>query len=118
MSSSSQTAANTAAQNGFGIGTYWNKPAQGRKSQRKLSSKYSSLKPKNQKVKAQTRSPSPTSSYSSTHTVISPSRPVQQTQKSKEEENDDKDEKSIIKIMKSTMPKFSNEADWEMAAQG
>ena len=34
---------------------------------------------------------------------------------SKEEENDEKDEKSIVKLMKSTMPKFSNEADWEMA---
>jgi hypothetical protein len=34
---------------------------------------------------------------------------------SKEEENDAKDEKSIVKLMKSTLPKFSNEADWEMA---
>jgi hypothetical protein len=34
---------------------------------------------------------------------------------SKEEENDEKDEKSIVKLMKSTLPKFSNEADWEMA---
>ena len=113
MSSSSQTAAN----NGFGVGTYWNKPTQGRKSQRKLSSKYPSLKPKNQKAKAKTssRSPSPTSSHNLTRTVNTPSRQVQQTQQSKEEENDDKDEKSIVKIMKSTMPKFSNEADWEMA---
>jgi hypothetical protein len=108
MSSSSQTAAN----NGFGVGTYWNKPTQGRKSQRKLSSKYPSLKPKTQKVKVKTspRSPSPTSSHNSTRTVITPSRHM-----SKEEEKDDKDEKSIVKIMKSTMPKFSNEADWEMA---
>jgi hypothetical protein len=34
---------------------------------------------------------------------------------SKEEENDAKDEKAIVKLMKSTLPKFSNEADWEMA---
>ncbi len=34
---------------------------------------------------------------------------------SKEEENDIKDEKSIVKLMKSTLPKFSNEKDWEMA---
>jgi hypothetical protein len=36
-------------------------------------------------------------------------------QMSKEEENDAKDEKSIVKLMKSTLPKFSNEVDWEMA---
>ena len=35
--------------------------------------------------------------------------------KSRDEENDDKDEKAIVKLMKSTLPKFSNEADWEMA---
>ena len=117
MSSSKQTEASTAANNDFGVGTYWNKPTQGKKSQRKLSSKYPSLKPKKEKVKVKTpsRSPSPTSSHNSTRTVITPSRQVQQTQKSKEEENDEKDEKSIVKIMKSTMPKFSNEADWEMA---
>ena len=34
---------------------------------------------------------------------------------SQEEENDDKDEKSIVKLMKSTLPTFSNETDWEMA---
>jgi hypothetical protein len=35
--------------------------------------------------------------------------------KSKEEEDDAKGEKAFVKLMKSTMPKFSNEADWEMA---
>ncbi len=35
--------------------------------------------------------------------------------KSQDEENDEKDEKAIVKLMKSTLPKFSNEADWEMA---
>jgi hypothetical protein len=81
-----------------------------------LASKYLSLKPKTQKVKVKTppRSPSPTPSQNTTRQVITPSRQVQQTQKSKEEENDEKDEKSIVKIMKSTMPKFSNKADWEM----
>ena len=34
---------------------------------------------------------------------------------SAEEENDEKDEKSIVKLMNSTLPKFSNETDWEMA---
>jgi hypothetical protein len=34
---------------------------------------------------------------------------------SREEDNDEKDEKAIVKLMKGTLPKFSNEADWEMA---
>jgi hypothetical protein len=106
-----------AANNGFGDQTYWNRPTQGRQRQGTLSSKYLSLKPKTQKGRAKTssRTPSPTSFHNSRRAVISPSRQVQQTQKSKEEENDEKDEKSIVKIMKSTLPKFSNEADWEMA---
>jgi hypothetical protein len=101
--------------NGFGDQTYWNRPTQGR--QKKLPSKYPSLKPKPKGAKATTssRSPSPTPSHSSTRTVISPSRSGQQPPKSREEENDAKDEKSIVKLMKSTLPKFSNEADWEMA---
>jgi hypothetical protein len=82
-----------------------------------LSSKYLSLKPKFKAAKAKTpsRSPSPTSSQSSTSTAISPSHSGHQPPKSREEENDVKDEKSIVKLMKSTLPKFSNEADWEMA---
>jgi hypothetical protein len=32
-----------------------------------------------------------------------------------DEENDGKDEKAIVKLMKCTLPKFSSEADWEMA---
>ena len=123
--------------NGFGAQTYWNQPLQGR--QRKLSSKYSSLK---MKVNPSSRPPSPTLSQQSTRTLISPSRPVQNTQvqktqvqktqvqrtqvrktrnhvqltqKSDDEENDEKDENSFVKIMKSTLPQFSNEADWEMA---
>jgi hypothetical protein len=106
--------------NGFGDQTYWNRPSQGR--QMKLPSKYLSLEPTSKVAKAPTssRSPSPTLSQQSTRTVISPSRQVrksqvQQLKNSKEEENDAKDEKSIVKLMKSTLPKFSNEADWEMA---
>jgi len=111
--------------NGFGDQTYWNRPTQGR--QRRLPSKYASLKPKlkEAKVKSQSRSPSPTPSQtpslapshqSSTRTIVSPSRFAQQkSSMSVEEENDEKDEKSIVKLMKSTLPKFSNETDWEMA---
>ena len=74
--------------------------------------------------------PSESLSQSSTSTIVSPYHSVPKqpsmsqkqppmSQKkpsmSKEEENDAKDEKSIVKLMKSTLPKFSNEADWEMA---
>ena len=66
------------------------------------------------------RSPSPTqSTTSSVDTVeytVSPTRSAHTVAyKSAEEENDDKDEKSIVKIMKSKMPQFSNEVDWEMS---
>ena len=95
---------------------------------RRLLSKYPSLKTKvPSKVKTPSRSPSPTPSespsQSSKSTIVSPYHSVPQqppmSQKqpsmSKEEENNAKDEKSIVKLMKSTLPKFSNEADWEMA---
>ena len=123
--------------NEFGAQTYWNRPT-GTSRHRTLSSKYASLslkskaKPKATAAKAKTssrspspttrikspsRSPSPTpSTTSSVKTVVSPHRSAHTAaRKSKEEENDDKDEKSIVKIMKSTLPQFSNEADWEMA---
>jgi hypothetical protein len=35
--------------------------------------------------------------------------------KSKDEENDEKDEKAVVKLMKSKLPQFSNEADWEIS---
>jgi hypothetical protein len=63
------------------------------------------------------RSPSPTHyETSSVRTVASPSRSAHRVAfKSTEEENDDKDENSIVKIMKSKLPQFSNEVDWEMS---
>ncbi len=106
--------------NGFGDQTYWNRPAQGRS--RKLPTKYPSIKAKTKaaRVKTPSRSPSPTPSQTPSHTpchisnastIVSPSRSARkQHQMSPEEENDDKDE-----IMKSTLPTFSNETDWEMA---
>ena len=105
--------------NEFGAQTFWNRPPQGR--QRRQTSKYL-LKPKAKKanVKQSSRSPSPTTSQSlsqsSKVTIVSPSRSApKMPPKSKEEENDEKDEKSIAKLMKSILPKFSNEVDWEMA---
>jgi hypothetical protein len=116
--------------NGFGEGTYWNKPIQGRT--RKFPSKYSSLKPKTgsrvSRPDGTSGPPSPTLSQSS-HI----GQPVQQTgqyvqpmrrqmrqmnisspdeDKDALEEKDEKDEKSLEKLMKSTLPQFSNEADW------
>jgi hypothetical protein len=35
--------------------------------------------------------------------------------KSKDEENDEKDEKAVVKLMKSKLLQFSNEADWEIS---
>ena len=34
----------------------------------------------------------------------------------RQEELDEKDDKALVKLMKSTLPQFSNEHDWEMAA--
>jgi len=110
--------------NGFGNQTYWNRPTQGRP--RRLPSKYPSLQTKALfRAKTPSRSPSPTPSESPSQSINStisyhsvPQQPQmshKQPSKSKEEENDAKDEKSIVKLMKSTLPKFSNEADWEMA---
>ncbi len=122
--------------NSFGAQSYWNRPTQGRQKQ-KLALKpsfkpskyiqYPSLQSNIKKAKKEAkttpppRSPSPTESQSPSQsssdiTIVSPSRSVPtMPQMSKEEENDSKDEKSIAKLMKSTLPKFSNEVDWEMA---
>jgi hypothetical protein len=111
--------------NEFGAQTFWNRPPQGR--QRKPSLKYpDKLKPKVKQAKVSppsrspSRSPSPTASQSPSQsskvTIVSPSRSApKMPPMSKEEENDAKDEKSIVKLMKSNLPKFSNEVDWEMA---
>jgi hypothetical protein len=48
-------------------------------------------------------------------TIVSPFRSAHiVAHKNKEEEDDDKDDKSIVKIMKSKLSQFSNEADWEI----
>ena len=117
--------------NEFGDQTYWNRPTQSR--QRKLPSKYTNIKSKikTNATSTRSRSPSPTgikmnrssrstsptpSHVSSASTIVSPFRSAHTVaHKSKEEEDDDKDEKSIVKIMKSKLPQFSNEADWEIS---
>ena len=98
-------------ENEFGDQTYWNRPTQGRR--KKLLSKYPSLKQKVKatKAKSSSRSPSPTPSHaSSTRTIITPSHSAHiDAHKSNEEDADDKDEKSIVKLMKSKLPQYSNE---------
>ena len=108
--------------NGFGEDTYWNKPTPGRP--RKFPSKYSSLKPK---TGSRVSRPDGTSSGPQTTRPPSPTlslpshigQPVQQMRQmnilNPDEEKDAKDEKSLEKLMKSTLPQFSNEADWEMS---
>ena len=134
--------ASSSPANGFGSQTYWNRPAGVRIARRKL--KYASLlgKPLQRKAPAtppltarspsptlsiksqpgsgplpprtKSRSPSPTTSHTS-HGRLPPSSPIHAERKSKAEVDDAKDDKAILKIMKSTLPQFSNETDWELS---
>ncbi len=110
--------------NGFGDNTYWNRRPTGRRP-RKLPSKYPSLKRKAPTrsetgigLKTSSRPTSPTLSHLSLSNAfsrahVSPPRFYQTMNPSMDtdEENDAKDEKSIVKLMKSKLPQFSNEAD-------
>ena len=123
--------------NGFGDNTYWNRTT-GRKP-RRLPTKYPNLKTKKSnrsematgtrtKSRTPSRSPSPTLSHVSLSNVfprtdpdvlrrlkVSPTNGQSTPPMNAEEERDSKDEKAIVKLMKNTLPQFSNEADWEMA---
>jgi hypothetical protein len=113
--------------NDFGAQTYWNRPT-GRQRPRHTS-KYASLKKKQSKRGAKTAtpllftggfsrpstSPTPSQQSSSQSRLPLPSSAQTSKYKSKEEENDAKDDKAIQKIMKSTLPQFSDEKDWEIA---
>jgi hypothetical protein len=52
--------------------------------------------------------------YRTSQAHLPPSSLPHAKSNSKAEEDDAKDEKAIIKIMKSTLPQFTNETDWEM----
>ena len=128
--------------NAFGTQSYWNRPIGARAGRTK--SKYASFKMKPRASPAggptsstlgSTRSPalsatshqetrhrvppvksrssSPTSSNTS-HAHL-PSSSSAHAKRSQAEEDDAKDEKALIKIMKSTLPQFTNETDWELA---
>jgi hypothetical protein len=101
--------------NDFGSATHWNRPTGGRMPR---VSKYASLqkkvatrrgKPTPPPTRSQTASPTP--SQQSKH----PSLEHSAKHTSTAEENDAKDEKAIQKIMKSKLPQFSDEKDWEAA---
>ena len=120
--------------NGFGGQTYWNRPSQGRT--RTLASKYPSLRTQrsNLSVKSaagstqapgsaagSTRPPSITPRRSRSPSRSPSPQPSLRSQAHSSsstntvEDNDAKDEKAIAKLMKCTLPQFSNELDWEMA---
>ena len=102
-------------ENDFGPATYWNRPTGGRMPR---ISKYASLKNKvaNRKGK---HTPPPTGSRATSPTLSQHSKPITLVHSAKHastaEENDLKDEKAIQKIMKSKLPQFSDEKDWEAA---
>ncbi len=116
--------------NGFGDNAYWNRPTGGKA--RKVPTKYQlglKIKASNRSdmttgPRTKSRSPSPTLSHVSLSKVVSQAdpdvfrRPKVSPTKGQptppmdtEEERDSKDEKAIVKLMKSTLPQFSNEAD-------
>ena len=129
----------TSPANGFGSQTYWNRPAGVRASRRK--SKYASIRrplqrkspavpppprlpsptpsiksPQGRGIlpsRAKSRSPSPTMLCTS-NVRLPPSSLIHAEHKSKAEVDDAKDEKAILKLMKSTLPQFCNETDWEL----
>jgi hypothetical protein len=124
---SSQTPANA-----FGAQTYWNRPVGTRVPRR--TSKYASLKARPKRTQSlsptlsalsqtgsrnppppvKSQPPSPTM-FTTSQASLPPSSLSQAARKSKAEADDAKDEKAIIKIMKSTLPQFTNETDWEIA---
>jgi hypothetical protein len=101
--------------NDFGPATYWNRPTSGRMPRE---SKYASLQKRVTRRKGKPTPPpgsrtiSPIPSHLSKHTSLGGSV-IKHT--STAEENDIKDEKAIQKLMKSKLPLFSDEKDWEAA---
>ena len=130
----------TIPPNGFGSATYWNRPTS-----RSRSSRTRSLSPTNQQ-QPRSLSPTLTApvikwSTSSTTALPIPSNVTQGTSKpvvgftaplpappsynmspfanhldQLYAERDKKDDKAMAKLMKSILPQFSNEHDWEVAA--
>jgi hypothetical protein len=111
--------------NDFGAQTYWNRPTGLRPTSTRHKSRYAALKTQTTKRRgkptspaiSQMRSPSPTLSQQSKapsiihQPVLSPPiKPI-----STMEADDAKDEKAIQKVMKSKLPEFSDEKDWESA---
>jgi hypothetical protein len=111
-------------ENDFGPATYWNRPVG---TTRKHRSKYANLKTlkanrQNKPTPPQTRSGpalSPSISRAASPTPSQQSKHLSLTHSAKRtstaDEMDAKDDKAIQKIMKSKLPTFSDEKDWEAA---
>ena len=99
-------------ENDFGPSTYWNRTTGGR---RPRVSKYASLQKKVAKRKGKPTPPPRSQTVSPTPSHLS--KPTSSVHSAKHtstaEENDIKDEKAIQKLMKSKLPQFSDEKDWE-----
>jgi hypothetical protein len=99
-------------ENDFEPSTYWNRPAG---AMRRHTSKYGSLKNKVTKRRGNPTPPPRTASPTPSQVSKQPSIGNSAKHTSSAEENDTKDEKAIQKIMKSKLPQFSDEKDWEAA---
>ena len=102
-------------ENDFGPATYWNRPTGGLMPR---VSKYASLKNKVAHRKGKiTPPPSGSRTTSPTPSLQSktPNLVLSATHTRTAEENDSRDEKALHKIMKSKLPQFSDETDWEAA---
>ena len=101
-------------ENDFGPSTYWNRQTGGRMPR---VSKYASLKKKVKSRKG--KPPPPPTSRATSPTPSQHSKPPSLVHSAKHtstaEEYDIKDEKAIQKLMKSKLPQFSDEKDWEVA---
>ena len=128
-----------SSSNGFGSNTYWNRPTSRGRSNRPSRSLSPAYRAPTDSSTTRTRglqrptSPLPTVPGNDAPTakgdpslIQSSSQGVSHTpfrdmslhnhMKQRREELDVKDDKAMVKLMKSTLPHFSNEHDWEMAA--
>ena len=103
-----------------GESTYWERPgsrSRERKGRSNSPNSSSQNKPANLKFDAHStrRQPSPPNIRKSISPTTQRTMSQMKLQQTQEEINDEKDEKAIVKLMKSTLPKFSDQRDWEVA---
>ncbi len=110
----------TEQQGAQGESTYWERPgSRSRERKGRSNSPNSSSQSKPANLKFDAHSTRRQSSPSNIRKSISPTTQQMMGQmklkQTQEEINDEKDEKAIVKLMKSTLPKFSDQRDWEVA---